>query len=120
VDRTVEPVTAAPPVPAAPVGPAAPLAARARARADQHTVTADPDLLARARDDADHALRLATRTRRLPWAELDALDTHSHLDHRTGHDHGWHHRADTHRATLTPTGLDPDPLTTNDAVSRRS
>jgi hypothetical protein len=95
------------------------LAARARARADQHTATGDPDLLARARDDADHALRLATRTRRLPWAELDALDAHTHLDDLTGRDHGWRHRADTLRATLIPTGLDPDPLTTNDKARKR-
>ena len=95
------------------------LATRALARADLHTATGDPNLLARARDDADHALRLATRTRRLPWAELDALDAHTHLDHLAGHDHGWRHRADTLRATLIPTGLDPDPLTTNDKARKR-
>ena len=95
------------------------LAARARTRADRHTATGDPNLLARARDDADHALRLATRTRRLPWAELDSLDALTHLDDLTGHDHGWRHRADTLRATLIPTGLDPDPLTTNDKARKR-
>jgi len=95
------------------------LAARARARADLHTATGDPDLLARARDDADHALRLATRIRRLPWAEFDALDALTHLDHLTGGDHGWRHRADTLRGTLTPWRLDPDPLTTNDKTRKR-
>jgi hypothetical protein len=88
------------------------LAARARTRGDRHAATGDDDLLAKARDDADHALRLATRTRRLPWVELDALQAHSYLDHLTGHDHSWGVRADILSATLIPADLDPDPLRT--------
>ncbi len=88
------------------------LAARATTRADRYPADPDPAHLARARDDADHALRLATRTRRLPWAELAAHAAHAHVDHLEGHDHGWRARADTLRAALAPPGLDPDPLTT--------
>lgn len=84
-----------------------------------HAAAGDLDLLARARDDADHALRLATRTRRLPWAELDALDAHAYLDDVPGEDHDWSGRADTLRAVLIPAGLDPDPLATNEKQAGR-
>ena len=87
------------------------LAVRARVRGDRHERDGDPASLARGRDDADHALRLATRTRRLPWVELDALDAHGHLDRITGADHGWERRAAALRATLVPDRLPPDPLT---------
>jgi hypothetical protein len=88
------------------------LAVRAMVRADRHPDGGDPGHLARARDDADHALRLATRVRHLPWAELDALAAHAHIDAAEGGDHGWQARVDTLRATLVPPGLDPDPLAT--------
>jgi len=87
------------------------LAARARIRADRGSAG---DLL-RARDDADHALRLATKVRQLPWQELDALDGHAHIDRVTGADNGWAARAATLRATLIPDDLDPDPLATVEA-----
>jgi len=90
---------------------AAALAARARIRADHGT---DDDIL-RARDDADHALRLATRVCQLPWQELDALDGHAHIDRVTRADNGWATRAGTLRATLIPDDLDPDPLATVEA-----
>jgi hypothetical protein len=87
------------------------LAVRARVRGDRHERDGDPASLARGRDDADHALRLATRTRRLPWVELDAHDAHGHLDRIAGADHGWERRAAALRATLVPDRLPPDPLT---------
>ncbi len=94
------------------------LATRALVRGDQFGTTGDRDQLDRARDDAEHALRLATRTRRLPWQELDACDAHAHLDHLEGHDHGWRARAEKLRAELVPPGLDPDPLATVEAKVR--
>lgn len=87
------------------------LAARARICADRGT---DDDVL-RARDDADHALRLATKVRQLPWQELDALDSHAHIDRIAGTDGGWAERADVLRTTLIPDDLDPDPLATVEA-----
>jgi hypothetical protein len=87
------------------------LAVRARIRADHRTA----DDLLRARDDADHALRLATKVCQLPWQELDALDSHMHIDRVAGTDGGWAARAATLRATLVPDDLDPDPLATVEA-----
>lgn len=89
---------------------AAALAARARIRADRHT----PDELTRARDDADHAHRLAT-IRHLPWQQLDALDAHAHIDQATGTDGRWAAQADRLREHLIPDDLDTDPLTTIEA-----
>jgi tetratricopeptide (TPR) repeat protein len=93
------------------------LATRARARADLRTRTGDPNHLAKARDDADHALRLTTRTRRLPWGELDALDAHAYLDRIAGRDYGWQQKAEALRAVLIPAGLDPDPLASNEQAN---
>jgi hypothetical protein len=87
------------------------LAARARIRASQATATPDPDPLYQGRDDADAALRLATR-HQLAWHELDALDAHALLDQAEGIDRGWAAKADALRARLIPPGLDPDPLAT--------
>jgi len=87
------------------------LAARARIRASQITITADPDLLYQGRDAADAALRLATR-HQLAWHELDALRAHAMLDQAGGTDRGWAAKADVLHRRLVPPGLDPDPLGT--------
>ena len=87
------------------------LAARARIRADHCTA----DDLLRGRDDADLALRLATRVCQLPWQELDAYESHAHIDRIAGTDRGWADRAAQLRATLIPDDLDPDPLATVEA-----
>jgi tetratricopeptide (TPR) repeat protein len=89
------------------------LCARARTRADTGS-------LANARDDADAALRLATVVRRLPWQELDAMETHAHADRTEGRDTGWAARAAQLRARLIPPGLDPDPLATAEARAART
>ncbi|MGH3980443.1 MAG: hypothetical protein ACRDRZ_15795, partial [Pseudonocardiaceae bacterium] len=94
------------------------LAARALVRGDRFVATADRDQRDRARDDADLALRLATRTRRLPWQELDALRAHAHLDQLDGRDRGWRARVEELHAVLVPPGLDPDPLATVEARVR--
>ncbi|MGH3899812.1 MAG: SIR2 family protein [Pseudonocardiaceae bacterium] len=94
------------------------LATRALIRGDQFGNTGDRDQLARARDDAEHALRLATRTRRLPWQELDAFQAHAHLDQLEARDHGWQIKAENLHAELVPPGRDPDPLATVEAQVR--
>ena len=86
---------------------------RARIRADRRT----PDELTRARDDADHARRLATKIRHLPWQQLDALDTHAHIAHATGTDGRWAAQANRLREQLIPDDLDADPLSTIEAES---
>jgi hypothetical protein len=91
--------------------PTSGLAARARIYAGRATVAADPDHLARGRDAADAALRLATR-HHLAWCELDALRAHAMLDQAEDTDHQWAARADALNARLVPPGLDPDPLAT--------
>jgi len=87
------------------------LAARARIRATQATITMNPDLLFQGRDAADAALRLAVR-HQLAWHELDALRAHALLDQAEHVDHGWAAKADVLHARLVPPGLDPDPLAT--------
>jgi hypothetical protein len=87
------------------------LAVRARVRADIYIDT-DPTGLYVARDDADHAFRLATRVRQLPWQRLDALRAHAHIDRIEGADHGWADLAAKHHATLVPDDLDRDVLVT--------
>jgi hypothetical protein len=72
---------------------------------------ASPDHLARGRDAADTALRLATR-HHLAWHELAALRAHADLDQAEGADRGWAAKADALHARLVPPGLDPDPLAT--------
>lgn len=94
------------------------LATRALVRGDRFGKTGDRDQLDRARDDAEHALRLATRTRRLPWQELDAFQAHAHLDQLEARDHGWRIKAENLHAQLVPPGLDPDPLATVEARVR--
>jgi hypothetical protein len=86
------------------------LAVRARVRADEFAASGDSSQRERARDDADHALRLATRIRRLPWHELDALEAHAYLDSVEDHDHGWSRQADKLRAMLIPVSLAANPL----------
>jgi len=87
------------------------LAARARSCADRAAATGDRDHLARGRDAADAALRLAAR-HHLAWCELDALRAHAMLDQVEGTDHQWAAHADALNARLVPPGLDPDPLAT--------
>ncbi|MBV8542697.1 MAG: SIR2 family protein [Pseudonocardiales bacterium] len=86
------------------------LATRALVRGDRFAGTGDRDQLERARDDAEHALRLATRAHRLPWQELKALHAHAHLDQLDGQDRGWRAKADQLHAALVPPGLGPGPL----------
>ena len=87
------------------------LAARARLRAAQATVTGNMDALLQGRDDADAARRLAVR-HHLPWHELDALHAHAALDQAEHIGRGWAAQADALHAQLVPPGLDPDPLAT--------
>jgi hypothetical protein len=87
------------------------LAARARLRAAQAATTGNTDTLARGRDDAGAARRLAIR-HHLPWHELDALTAHATLDEAEGTSHGWAKQARQLRTQLIPPGLDPDPLAT--------
>ncbi len=91
------------------------LAARARICASQAASQASGpdarDQLARGRDAADAALRLATR-HHLAWHELGALEAHAALDEAEGIDHGWAGKARALHARLVPPGLDPDPLGT--------
>ena len=90
------------------------LSIRARIRADS-LIGADGTLLrARARDDADHAMRLSSMIRHLPWQELDALEAHAHIDAVEKHDQGWSERARTLRARLNPGELRSDPLAATD------
>jgi hypothetical protein len=84
------------------------LSIRARVRAD--SVMDVEGTLLRARDDAEHAMRLATMIRHLPWQELDALEAHAYIDTVEKHDHGWSERARTLRARLSPSELRSDPL----------
>jgi tetratricopeptide (TPR) repeat protein len=86
------------------------LATRAMIRADQSVDTGNPSKAERARDDADHALRLATKIRRLRWQELQALDAHAYIDHVTGEDRKWQLLANQRRMVLIPPDLDPNPL----------
>jgi tetratricopeptide (TPR) repeat protein len=90
---------------------AAALTARAHIHADHATTTGSPDHVARGRDAADAAHRIATR-HQLAWHHLDALNAHTHLDHAEGTNHGWARQAAALRARLIPAGLDPNPLTT--------
>ena len=87
------------------------LAVRARIYASQAAGPAGRDHVARGRDAADAALRLATR-HHLAWHEFDALQAHAALDEAEGIDHGWAGKALALHARLVPPGLDPDPLTT--------
>jgi tetratricopeptide (TPR) repeat protein len=87
------------------------LAIRARIRADRIINTNGTLLRDRARDDADHAMRLSTMIRRLPWQELDALEAHASIDAAEGRDQGWSQRASMLRERLNPDELLIDPLT---------
>jgi tetratricopeptide (TPR) repeat protein len=87
------------------------MTARARIFADRAAATADLDHLARGRDAADAALRLATY-RHLAWCELDALRAHALLDRTDGTDHRWAARADAMYSRLVSPDLDPDPPAT--------
>jgi hypothetical protein len=84
------------------------LSIRARVRADSLT-DAEGSLL-RARDDADHAMRLTTMIRHLPWQELDALEAHAYIDAIEKHDRGWGEQARALRARLSPGELRSNPL----------
>ncbi len=94
---------------------AAALAVRACVRVDRDAGAGDQADLYRARDDADHALRLSTKVRQLAWEQLAALRAHAHIDQLEGRDHGWAERARAHHAALVPAGLDPDVLATVEA-----
>jgi tetratricopeptide (TPR) repeat protein len=88
------------------------LTARALIRAGQSAAEgANPDHLARGRDAADAALRLATR-HQLAWHELDALRACAELDRAEGRNGGWAAQADVLHKRLVPPGLDADPLAT--------
>lgn len=86
------------------------LSIRARIRASSPTSTDGSLKRDRARDDADHALRLSAMIRRLPWQELEALEAHAHIDAAEKRDQGWSERARTLRARLNPIELPPNPL----------
>ena len=90
------------------------LSIRARIRADSLPGVEGRLSRARARDDADHAMRLATMIRHLPWKELDALEAHTYIDAVEKHDQGWGERARTLRARLSPSELRSDPLAATD------
>jgi tetratricopeptide (TPR) repeat protein len=105
-----EAITIAAPRQMAPAQSAA-LAVRARIHACQAAPVGSADHLARGRDAADAALRLATR-HHLAWHELAALRAHADLDRAEDADHGWAAKADALHSRLVPPGLDPDPLAT--------
>ncbi|MFI7641400.1 SIR2 family protein [Nonomuraea sp. NPDC049400] len=84
------------------------LVVRALARADMSLARDDAGLLARARDDAEHALRLATVHTRLPWAELDALSALARLDRIEGVDRGFSWKAARKRDFLIQADLNPE------------
>lgn len=86
------------------------LSIRAKVRADQFASTTEARLRDRARDDADHAIRLSTMIRYLPWQELDALLAHAHIDSAEQSDQGWQQRAGELRTKLIPGELQPNPL----------
>jgi SIR2-like protein len=89
---------------------AAALARRALIRHDQYVLNRDAQLVERARDDADAALRLATAHRQLPWHELQALEAHKALDTVTGTDNGFAARLAALEKVLIPAGLEAYPL----------
>lgn len=83
------------------------LCARARIRADRYSVTGDLGHYERARDDANHALRLASGSVRLPWIELEAMHAHALLD-AVGKEGGeWAGKSARLQETLIPAGLAP-------------
>ena len=86
---------------------AAALATRARVRGDRFSL--GEGNLEMARDDAEHAFRLSTLVRRLPWQELQAVEARAELDSIVGEDAGWAGMASRSRAVLIPPGLEPDP-----------
>jgi tetratricopeptide (TPR) repeat protein len=81
------------------------LCARARIRADRYSATRDSDHYERARDDANHALRLASRSVRLPWIELEAMHAHALLDAVGEEDGKWTGKVARLQETLVPSGL---------------
>jgi len=92
---------------------AAALALRAQARGDMARLDSNWQVFNRARDDADHALRLATRTKHLPWEELAALDAHVLLDEIRDSGKSWRRLARGLRARLLPEDLPEDPRLTS-------
>jgi tetratricopeptide (TPR) repeat protein len=86
------------------------LATRAKVLADKFAGGSEPFHKEQARDDADHALRLATRIRHLPWQELEALKAHAYIDFIEGHDCGWSRRAEKLHKILVPDNLSANPL----------
>ena len=85
------------------------LAARAVARV--YSPAADPhsDHIHVARDDADLALRLATKICQLPWQELAALQSHAAIDEAVGSSGGWSEVIAARRTFLIPRGLRQKP-----------
>ncbi len=77
------------------------LAVRAMIYADRAAATSDGDELARGRDAADAALRLAEKYG-LGWHQHDALRGHARLDQQEGVAHGWAERAKDLHARLVP------------------
>jgi tetratricopeptide (TPR) repeat protein len=86
------------------------LSVRAKVRADRLSNTVAGHLLDRARDDAEHAMRLSTMIRHLPWQELEALEARAHIDVVDEHDHGAQQQASKLRAKLIPAELQANPL----------
>jgi hypothetical protein len=93
------------------------LAARARIRADQAAVTADPDLLSQGRDAADAALRLAM-PHHLAWQELDAERAHALLDRAEVVDRGWAARGRCPPGTAGPAESRPRSAGRRGAIHR--
>lgn len=60
------------------------LSIRGRIRFDRYKSEGDRLELARARDDADHCLRLATKVGHLPWLELAAMEIYSDFESCSG------------------------------------
>ncbi|MGB2711925.1 MAG: SIR2 family protein [Conexibacter sp.] len=88
------------------------LAVRAQVHCDRFAADRDERHLERAGDDADHVLRLATRTRRLPWAELAGIEAWVRVNELAERDGECAQKAAALRAVLLPPELDPDPLGT--------
>jgi tetratricopeptide (TPR) repeat protein len=86
------------------------LAAKGRVYRERYHVSKNPTHIARGRDAADAALRLAMR-HQLPWCELDALLTHDALDRVEGAARDFAIRTSVLQTQLIPATLDSDPLT---------
>ncbi len=71
---------------------AAALSVRGLIRTDRYAAGREPLDLERARDDANHCFRLATKVGHLPWLELSALEVYSAIEAASGSGYEWHSR----------------------------